>query len=75
MSLKEKIVRKWWFYAICIVLLFIPSIVQQPVSPEKASLVVQEVMKNPLIYKAKEFFPIAKVWIFYFINRWIYMEE
>jgi hypothetical protein len=46
----EKIISKWWFYAICIVLLFIPSIVQQDVSPEKASLVVQEVMQTPLIY-------------------------
>ena len=63
----KKIIRKWWFYAICIVLLFIPSIVQQPVSPEKASQVVQEVMQNPLIYKIKEFFPIAKVWIMFLL--------
>jgi len=63
----EKIIRKWWFYAICIVLLFIPSIVQQHVSSEKASLIVQEVMQNPLIYKVKEIFPIAKIWIIFLL--------
>jgi len=61
--LLEKIIRKWWFYVFCILLLFIPSIVQQQVSSEKASLIVQEVMQNPLIYKVKEFFPIAKLLI------------
>jgi len=72
----EKIVKKWWFYAICLVLLFIPSIVQKPVSPEKASQVVQEVMQNPLIYKIKEFFPIAKVWIiFLFIGGLIWKNN
>ena len=72
----EKIIRKRWFYAICIVLLFIPSIVQQDVSPEKASLVVQEVMQTPLIYKIKIFFPIAKVWlVFLLIGGFIWKNK
>lgn len=57
----EKLIKKWWVYVILVVLLFIPSIVQQQISSDQASLVVQEVMQRPLIYKINLFFPVAKV--------------
>jgi hypothetical protein len=57
----EKLIKKSWFYLILVFLLFMPSIVQHPVSPEQAPLVVQEVLQNPLIYKIKLLFPVAKM--------------
>ena len=57
----EKAIKKWWFYVIVLLLAFIPSITQKTVSPDKISLIIKEVLQNPLAYKIKFLFPIAKI--------------
>jgi hypothetical protein len=63
----EKIIKKWWFYITCLMLLFISPLTQQLYPPEQTSLIIQEVMQRPLIYKIKELFPMAKALLLFLL--------
>lgn len=64
----EKLIRKWWFYVIGVIMLLMPSIVQQPVSSENTPAVIQEVMQNPLFHGMTALFPLAKVILLFLIT-------
>ncbi|MDD3819418.1 MAG: hypothetical protein PHG41_06255 [Actinomycetota bacterium] len=57
----EKLITKWWFYVIVLLIAFVPSITQKSVPPEQTPLIIQEVLQNPLVYKYSVFFPVSKI--------------
>lgn len=72
----EKLIKRWWFYLILVFLIFVPSIGETPISPEETSIVVQEVLQRPLIYRIPALFPVAKlVLLFSFIGALIWKNR
>ena len=55
----EKISSKWWFYFVALLIAFVPPITQKSISPEQTSLVIKEVLQNPIIHKAEIFYPVS----------------
>ncbi len=63
----EKLTKKWWFYLVCIIVFFLPSITEKQVGQEEISGVIQEVMQRPLIYEIVLFYPISKALIVFLL--------
>lgn len=57
----ERVINKWWFYFILILIAFVPSITENPVAPDQITLVIKETLQNPLAYEKPFLFPISKL--------------
>lgn len=57
----EKLIKKWWFYVIALIIAFIPPITQEAASYEKTTLIIKEVLQNPLAYKIELLYPLTKI--------------
>ena len=72
----EEIIKKWWFYVIALLIAFAPSITQNSISPEQISLVIKEVMQNPIAYEVDIFNPISKlILISLFVGAMIWKDK
>ena len=43
--------QKWWFYIILLLLFFLPSYATEPFDQRQSPLVIQQVLKDPLIFR------------------------
>jgi len=59
-SITVYLTKKWWFYLLIALLFFVPSYSAKPVNPQETSLLIVEVLKNPLIHIFETAYPILK---------------
>jgi len=52
--------QKWWFYLLLLLLFFLPTYAAQPFDPRATPLVIQQVLKDPLIYRYPLLMPVSK---------------
>lgn len=57
----ERISRKWWFFALILVLIFAPSFSTTGFDPTEIPQLIIEVLSNPLIYTYPVLFPVFKI--------------
>jgi len=57
----EKLTRRWWFYLLILVILFIPSYTTKALNPQDTPKLVQQVLSNPLIYQFQWLFVLSKL--------------
>lgn len=57
----EKLTRKWWFYLLILVMLFIPSYTTKALNPQDTPKLVQQVLGNPLIAQFQWLLVFSKV--------------
>ena len=52
--------QKWWFFIILLLLFFLPSYATEPFDPRQSPMVIQQVLKDPLIFRYPFLMPISK---------------
>jgi hypothetical protein len=55
-----KLTRWWWFYIVLLLLFFLPMYTTAPFDQRATPLVIQQVLKDPLIYRSPLLMPLTK---------------
>ncbi len=56
-----RLTQRWWFYVLLVLLFFLPTFSTVAFDQRQSPLVIQQVLKDPLIYRYPLLMPLAKV--------------
>ena len=56
-----RLTQRWWFYVLLVLLFFLPTFSTVSFDQRQSPLVIQQVLKDPLIYRYPLLMPLAKV--------------
>jgi hypothetical protein len=56
----KTLTQRWWFFAVLLVLFFLPAYSAEPFDQRQSPMVIQQVLKDPLIYRYPFLMPLTK---------------
>ena len=57
----DTLTTKWWFYLLILIVLFLPSYTTRPFNPQDTPILVEQVLRDPIIYNYPILFILSKI--------------